>query len=214
MKAAGRVHYDLVDLLGAGRADGVEDHSCRIRAFLLMDHWRADPFGPDFELVYSRGSEGVGGGEDHTRVGLHFALRELGGGRRLAGAVDPDQEGDTWFLRYSGHRLSILGRPQERDQLLANSRPQLFGGGDAAGFDLFAERVHQAKRELDAGVRGNQRFLEAIEIGGRHRALSAERFTRLFQELGVGHEETAFELSEQSSSHHTPVLSRSVSTVA
>ena len=61
----------------------------------------------------------------------------------------------------------------------------------------------------DAGVGGDQRLLEAIEVGGRHWSLSAESFTGFLQELCVGHEETAFELSEQSSSHHTPGPSRS-----
>jgi len=103
-------------------SSGVEDYRGRIRAFLLMDHWRADPFSPDLELINCRGPEGVGGGEDHTRAGLLSAFCELGGGRRLAGAVDTDQEGDTRFLPCAGRRLSILGFPKEDEQLLTNSR--------------------------------------------------------------------------------------------
>jgi hypothetical protein len=138
VKTTCRVHQNLVDVFGSRRGDGVEDDCSRVRALLLMHDRCADPLRPDLELVDRRSSESICCGEDHSGAGLLSPLGELGGGGCLAGAVDPDQEGDAWCSRGFGCGLSLLGRPQEREQLLADCRSQLFGGGNAVRSDLLA----------------------------------------------------------------------------
>ncbi len=204
MEAPGGVDQHLVEPLGAGRGDGVEDHCGRIGALLLMDDRRADAPGPHLELLDRSGAEGVGGRENHGAPLLLAALGELGGGGGLAGAVDPDQDRYPGALPSGRDSVGRVRRFEEGEQSLPDRRTQLVGGRDVPPADLLAQLVDQAERELDAGVRRDQGGLQAIERDRLDGPGAAEGLARLFQELGVGHEETALELAEKTPRHPSP----------
>ena len=87
------------------------------------------------QLLDGRGAERVGGGEEDLRAAGLEALRELGDRRRLARAVDADDEDDGRHrgpgLRGHGHRGSRVAKSAEelvleRDfgrQVAARARP-------------------------------------------------------------------------------------------
>ena len=94
MQAAGGVDNDDVHAARLCRLNGVEHHGGGVGALLVLDDLHAGALRPDGELVGGRCAERVRRREEHT-VAL---LLELGGKladrRRLADAVDADDEHD------------------------------------------------------------------------------------------------------------------------
>ena len=72
--------------------DAVEDDPGRIAAFLAGDDRRADAVSPDLQLLDRGGAEGVAGGEEDAVILFLQPVGELADRRRLARAVDADDE--------------------------------------------------------------------------------------------------------------------------
>ncbi len=94
LQTAGGVHQQNIGVLLARGADGVEGQTRRVRAVGAGDNGRFQPRAPHAQLLHRRRAKRVAGGEHHA-----FALEgpfggELGDGRRLAGAVDADDQHD------------------------------------------------------------------------------------------------------------------------
>ena len=101
----------------------VEDDRARVGALLVRDDLGADDLAPALELLDRRRAERVAGGDHDLLAVLAVRLRELGDARRLAGAVDADDEDHGGP---AGRRIilfapdaALLGAAAERrDQLL------------------------------------------------------------------------------------------------
>ena len=140
--------------------DAVEDDAGRIAAFLAGDHRRADALAPDLQLLDRCGAEGVAGSEQDAIILLLQPVCELADGRRLAGAVDADDEDHvrTWKAR----DFQRLGdRSQDLFDLLGKDRSK------AALVEalelLLRDRLADAVRCLRTEVGGDQRFLDVVE---------------------------------------------------
>jgi truncated hemoglobin YjbI len=79
---------------------------------------------PDLELLLGGGPEGVRGSEEHRAVVLAQLLRQLADRRRLAGAVDADDEDDMRLPRGVERQGLCHGR-QDRGDLLGQRRADL-----------------------------------------------------------------------------------------
>jgi hypothetical protein len=133
---------------------------CRVLALVLRSHdRRSSALGPRRQLIDGRGAEGVGGPDDDGPSVALQELRELADRRRLADAVDADDEDDG----------RALGEPERRVEL----REVLFEGllehalqvpriGRAVAVDLLAQLVDDALGDVGAEVGRQQRRLEVV----------------------------------------------------
>src|SRR6185295_340101 len=92
VEAAGRV--DDGDVLAARgrRFDRVVGDRGRVAPALGADEVRVGALRPDLELLLRSGAKRVRRGDDHGAAVLVQVVRELADRRRLAGAVDADDE--------------------------------------------------------------------------------------------------------------------------
>ena len=90
-------------------SEGVEDDGGGIRALAGTDHVHTRAIGPDLELVDGRGAESVGRADDRRLPLALQLIRELANRRRLAGAVDADDEDDARRPGWGARR--VPGRP-------------------------------------------------------------------------------------------------------
>ena len=95
MQAAGGVDDRDVLAARAGGLDGVVGDRGRVGALRGADEVGLRAVGPDLELLLRRSAPGVGGAEEDGAVVLAQLLRQLPDRRRLAGAVDADDEDDA-----------------------------------------------------------------------------------------------------------------------
>ena len=159
VQAAGRVDDD--DVVAARRRgfDRVVGDSSWVAAALGADEVRLRAVGPDLELLLGGGAEGVRGGDDHRAAVLVQVVRELPDRRRLARAVDADDEEHARLLtngeraRLAEHGRSLLDECLGQiSDLAAGLEPRdELGGG----------------RHADVG--GDQRLLEPLPglvVGG------------------------------------------------
>ena len=161
LQAAGRVDNQHVDLARHGGFDGVKGHGSRIGTFFVLDDRHARALAPDLELVDGSGAEGIGGSEQHG-FALPFVIRrELADGRRLAGAVDADDEQHRRAV-FRDARL-VLARREDFDNLLLQERLEVFRCVDFLFLDALAHGCHELIRRLDADVGHDERFLKLIE---------------------------------------------------
>ena len=125
----------------------------------LAHQLRAGPIGPDRQLVDGRGTKGVRSPDDDLLAEIAEAMGELADGRRLAAAVDPDDEDDRRGAterdlgRLGSHLAGHRGGQAGRD-LRPVDNPPLLG--------LLAELVHQRKRRVHPTVGGDQRLFELV----------------------------------------------------
>ena len=166
MQAAGGVDDHHV----AAGADRVVGDRGRVGAVLAADEARAGTPGPDLELLLGGGAEGVGGAEGHLAAVLAQLLGELADRRRLAGAVDADDEDHRRALS----DLERGRRPKERRDLLGQRGVEV--GEVLPGL----ETPDELGRRANADVRAEQRFLEPLP-GGRIRRIEGDRSQLLGQ---------------------------------
>ena len=94
VQASGGVGDDEVGAAGDRRVEGIEHDRPGIRAWRVGDDRDAGAIRPDPELVDGRGAERVRRGEDDRPALAEVARGELADRRRLARAVDADDEDD------------------------------------------------------------------------------------------------------------------------
>ncbi len=158
----------------------------RVAAALRADEVRARPLGPDLELLLRRRAVRVRRGDEDGAAVLRELRGELADRRRLARAVDADDEDH-------GGRVREVERRR-----LAEKRGDLVGKvGDPAAR---LEPLHELGRRADADVAGDQRLLEPLPVGliarieRHHRRgdLARERAARLRERVAQpGEEPTA-----------------------
>ena len=188
MEAAGRVDDHDVAAARHGGLHGVVGDGGRIGAALGADEVRSGPLRPDLELLLRRRPVRVRRGDDDRAAVLREPRRELADRRRLAGAVDADDEdhgglvGDVEDRRLAEELGHLLGqrRVQIRELAAGLEPPHELGGG------------------ADADVAGDERLLEPLPVGvvagierGRRRELARERSARLGERVAQPREEPA-----------------------
>ena len=176
-----------VALARAPGLDGVVGDGGGIAAGRGADEVGSGPLGPDLELLLGGGPEGVAGADEDAAAVLPQLLRELAHGRRLAGAVDADDEDH-------GRLGAESDRGRGAEQLL-----DLLGERLAEVADLAAslEAPHDLGRGADADVAVDERFLEPLPgflVGGVERAgrdLGRQRAAALRERVAQAAEEAA-----------------------
>ena len=126
--------------------DGVEGDGRRVGAVLVGAHGRdADARAPRLELVGGRGAEGVGGTQQHLPVLGNEDAGQLADGRRLAGAVDADDEDDGRAVAdaAAGDAAVHVGL-DEGEQVVAQPAADRGLVGGAVDLDLRRQRRRRA----------------------------------------------------------------------
>src|SRR5690606_32805963 len=113
-----------------------------VAAGLVLDDLDAEAVGPDRELVDRGGTERVARAEQHRLALVAEVLAQLGDARRLARAVDADDEDHGRTLGRVANRPVGL-RPARGDALL-EKRQDFLGLADLAGLPAGADLVAQA----------------------------------------------------------------------
>ena len=137
MQAAGRVEDDGVGTVGREPLDAVADDAHGVGAVLAV-HRDLDLPPELLELVDRRRSLQVGGDERRLPSLLAQEQRELRGGGRLAGALQPGEQDDR--RRPAGEDELRAARSHQRGQLLVHGLYDLLARRDALQH-LLAERA-------------------------------------------------------------------------
>ena len=154
---------------------------------LAADEARARTLGPDLELLLGRCAERVGRAERHRAPVLAQLLCELADRRRLAGAVDADDEDHGRRVR----DVECRGLAEERGDLLCQRAREL------AQILPRLEAPDQLRRRAHADVRVDQRLFQplprriVLRIEGGDDDLLGERTPRLPERFAQAAEETA-----------------------
>ena len=179
MQAARGVDDHNVAAVAARALDRVVGDGRGISAALAFDEVGAGALGPDAELFFRGGAEGVGRGDDDGVPVLAQAVRELADRRRLPSSIHADDEQDG---RLAGEVEA--GRLAEELRDLVAER--LVEVGQLAAR---LEPADELGRRRDADVARDQRLLEPLPVGGvarierRRGELGGERLPRARQGL-------------------------------
>ena len=169
--------------------DGVERHRRRVGALGPAHHLRAHPGRPGLQLVGRGGAEGVGGAEHHAAAVGDQDAGQLADRRRLAGAVDADdqQHRRLVVVRQRLDRAVQVGL-QLLDQHLAQHRAGVGLGAHAAAGHPGPQRGHHRFGDDGAEVGDQQGVLDGlpgllVEVAAAEQAehAAAQRVLRLGQ---------------------------------
>ena len=186
MQAAGGVDDDDVAAVAPRPLDRVVGDGRRVSPALALDELGVGTLCPDPELLLRGGTEGIRRGDDDGVAVLAQTERELADRRRLAGAVDADDEDHRRLAgEVDARRLS-----EERRHLLRQGLVQV------ADVAARLEAPDELGRRRDADVAGDQRLLEPlprrrvarVECGGRE--LLRERAAAAAERVAQAREQT------------------------
>ena len=195
MQAAGGIDDDDVRAAGLRCLNGVEHHSSRVGALFMLDDVHTRTLRPDGELVGCGGAERIRRREEHT-VALFLELGgELADRRRLADAVDADDEHDRRLRRKQEH--GVLHLEDAREDL-----HELFfhlgAGAQLLKLDGFAQLRDGLGRRFHAGVGEDERFLKVFEKFLVARLIGGKNAGQLGVHLRLGLGQTLFDLIKKS----------------
>ena len=185
VEAPGRVDDHHVPSARLRRLDRVERDRGGIRSADGADEVRLGARRPDLELLLRGGAERVGGAEDDAQPVLAELRGELADRRRLARAVDADDEDHG---RRRGH-VQGRGLAEHRRDLL---RQRL---AEVAELAARLQPLDQLGRRRDADVGGDQRLLQplpgrvVLRVEGRDRDLLRQRPARAAERVAQAAEE-------------------------
>ena len=172
MQPPGGVGQHQVGVAGGGVLDGVEDDRPGIAALVAADDRRADPVGPQLELVGGRGAERVAGGHHHPVAVADLAHAELADGGGLADAVDADEEPDVGGV---GQKMELAVAVEDGGQLGLQGADEFVGVADPLLLDPAPEVVEDPGGQAGADVGQDQGLLELLPgalvdaVPGSHR---------------------------------------------
>jgi hypothetical protein len=152
VQAAGRVDEDDVPPAALGSGDRVVRDRGGVASFRRADEVGPGALRPDLELLVGGRAERICGGDEDRAAVLGKAVGELADRRRLAGAVDADDEYDA---RAVVHRERGRLAEQGRDLLHQCLRQVVDVTAPAEPLDEFVRRGH-------AHVGGDQCLLELL----------------------------------------------------
>ena len=161
LQPAGRVHHHHVGVELARAGQRVEGKPGGVGALLALDEVGRRAARPDAQLLDRGGAERVAGGE-HDRLALAPELgRELADGRRLAGAVDADDEDDEGTLARVDHERTGDGSERALDFRGEDGLHRL--GREALLVAPAPDRLANPRRRLEAEIGLDQDVLEIVE---------------------------------------------------
>ena len=138
-----------------GLLHAVEDDAGSVAAFLAGDDGRADALAPDRQLLDRGGAEGIAGREQDAVICFLQPLAELADGRRLARAVDADDQ-DHVRTRKAPY-LQGLG-----DRALKSSRSLRQGSCEGRARRVARSGAQRSRRGYGAMLRGRGRTRSAL----------------------------------------------------
>ena len=148
MQPAGRVHDHDVAALRGRRLDAVARDGDRVAARAALEHGHVDLASERLELLDRGRALQVAGHERGLQALLDEQVRELAGGRRLAGALQAAEEDDG--RRLGGERELRARGSEQLGQLLVDDLHDLLAGCQAREH-LLADRAlaHGGDERLD-----------------------------------------------------------------
>ena len=176
VEATGGVGEDHVDPARLPGLDRVEEDGARVLAGLRLDDLAARALGPGRELLDRGGAVGVAGGEQHRQAGLLLQVPgELADRRRLAGAVDADdQDQRRPLLDVEADAVAAAELGEQLDQPGADCVTAL----ELAALDLGLEPADDVGGRPGADVGHDQGLLKPFE------RLGVERLEQARADLG------------------------------
>src|SRR5438552_4692907 len=161
LQAAGGVDDQHV---GAGLfrlLEGIISEAGGVGAELAGDDRRLGALAPDLQLLNRGSAEGVAGRPHHPTPAFGQLGRQLADGRRLAGAVDADDQDDVRLV--AEVELERLGdRGQDFFDFRGHHRAD-FRIGNIFAVTAGGERVGDAQRRLDAEIGADQHILQVLK---------------------------------------------------
>ena len=143
-----------------------------VGALVALDEIGRRCVGPDPQLLDRGGAERVAGGEDHLPAFAAELGGELADRRRLAGAVDADDQDDERLLGRVVFERAGDGNERPLD-LRGEDRPDLVRI-DALLVAPARDRLADAGRRAEAEVGLDQHVLQIVERGGVEPALGED----------------------------------------
>jgi hypothetical protein len=127
----------------------------------------AHDLAPGLQLLDSGGTERISGGDNDALALFAVRLRQLGHARRLARAIDSDDEYDRGTIRRRRVLLapdaSLLSAYLERsDEFVLQNVAHVGGIGDALAFDAELHVAEDFLRCRDARVGADQQFFKVL----------------------------------------------------
>ena len=125
----------------------------------MFDDGSTDPFGPDGQLFRGCGPEGIAGSQ-HDRFPLFFIeFGKLADGRRLADAVDADDEDDPRPVRFRHGFVVFIQQLDDAPFEIGNDVITVF---DLPVFDAGPDLVEKVFRRFDADVTGQHDGFQVV----------------------------------------------------
>ena len=172
LQSPGGVHQHHVDVKLAGARQRVEGKPGRVGALVALDDRGKRAPRPDAQLLDRGGAEGVARGEqDRLPFGPELG-GELADGRRLARAVDADDQDHERALIRVDHQRP--GDRLERALDLVSEDLFHFLGADPALVAPMRHGLANARRRGEAEVGLDEDVLEVVERGGVELALGED----------------------------------------
>ena len=110
------------------------------------------PFGPNRQLLRCSGAERIAGGQHDLFPLLGVILGQLADSRRLADAVDADDEDDLRRPRPIRHGLGVF--LQQLDNAFFQIRNDVVSVANLFRFDAFSDFTQQVIRRFDTDIAG------------------------------------------------------------
>ena len=161
MQPSGRVDQEQIVAIALGSLHGLIGQPRGIGTAFLGDHRAAGALAPNLELLDGRGAEGVTGGQGDGLSVAAKSGRQFADGRRLAAAVDPDDQhhmGLVFRVEFQG-----LGDRFQNFGNVLGEGPAHFLGTDFLVKAGFGQPLRQLGRGRDSQVRSNQQLFELFE---------------------------------------------------
>ena len=163
VQTAGGVAEHEIDRAGSGPLDGVEDDGARIAALVAAHEFGTAALGPGAELLDGRGAERVAGGHQHRAPESSLLGADLADGRRLADAVDPDEQPDVRARPAASSKCSERSAPDRRATISACSASSSCAGSVISfAFTLARKPAEQVIGHPHADVGAQQRLLQVV----------------------------------------------------
>src|SRR6476646_4772431 len=126
--------------------DCIERHRGRISARCSSYARKIQPVGPDLELGNSSRPIRVRRSEQHSPTLLLQSPAEFGRRCGLSGAIDSDQQNDSWAQLRSGDRPRFFARSQKLNQPLLQRAFEISLGLELSTADFVFQRLGQLNR--------------------------------------------------------------------
>ena len=193
LQATGGVHKQKIATAGTGSTDGIKNNSSRIGvAAGVRDDRNITSLSPDFHLLHSSGSEGVGSGNQSAVTAANGKIREFSESGGLTNPIHPDQQPDVQGSPFGSQQLHTA-RP---DRCIEKATELFLEETDSLArvnhllIHALSESLQHLIRRCHTGIGSQEQRLQIVENLGSERVIPQileqprdESLSRLLQAL-------------------------------